>query len=187
MTKAPNDFTINGLANECGLDRRTVSRLLAGVDPIRKGGREYYRVRQVVDAIRGGGVRAQEAERTRLYTLQADHEELRIAEKVGKLIPAEMVEEKWTEIVGAARAKLLALPTKIAQVALAARSLREIEEKVRIEVTAALENLSGNTKPARKKRARRVASASGVKGKRVGATRKVSQSGSKRRGGKVAK
>ena len=53
------------------------------------------------------------AERARLAAAQAERTELEVAQLKGELIPAGVILENWEPIVGAARAKVLAIPTKI--------------------------------------------------------------------------
>lgn len=50
--------------------------------------------------------------RARLAIAQAERAELEVAEKTGELIPADVILANWQPIVGAARAKILAIPTK---------------------------------------------------------------------------
>jgi phage terminase Nu1 subunit (DNA packaging protein) len=80
-------------------------------------------------------------EKTRLVRAQADHEELKVRERRGELISVGLVESEWTDMVSAMRAKLLSLPVRVAQVAISAQSIREIEENVRTQIYAALEEL----------------------------------------------
>lgn len=51
-------------------------------------------------------------ERARLAKAQADRVELEVQQLKGELIPAGVILENWEPIVGAARAKILAIPTK---------------------------------------------------------------------------
>ncbi len=52
-------------------------------------------------------------ERARLSAAQANRVELEVATMRGELIPADVILETWEPIVGAMRAKILALPSKI--------------------------------------------------------------------------
>lgn len=63
-----------------------------------------------------GTARDLEAERARLTCAQADKAEIEAAELRGELLPADKVEETWIGIMADLRAKLLALPTKLARV-----------------------------------------------------------------------
>lgn len=83
-----------------------------------------------------------EDERARLTHHQANKTALEERQLEGVLIPAVDVEAAWSDMVLAARAKLLALPGKLATVAVASTTLREIEDAARTEVYAALMELS---------------------------------------------
>jgi len=83
-----------------------------------------------------------EQERTRLTRAQANHEELRVKEKDGSLIQADAVREMMMGKVMSARAKLLGLPSRIAPAAMAANTLREVEDAVRDIIYEALNDLA---------------------------------------------
>jgi phage terminase Nu1 subunit (DNA packaging protein) len=182
----PQEWTIYGLSIETGIDRKTLGRLLENAEPVTKGNRDYYKMRQVCDALRGGGIKAQEQERTRLYRNQADHEELRVAEKSRQLIPVSEVDEVWGEIAIAIKSKLLAMPARIAQVALAASSLREVEEAIRVEIYSALNELSTGNLTKRSEVSGESESAAKVESGSVGGNGKSSKPRKQRRAGEVA-
>jgi phage terminase Nu1 subunit (DNA packaging protein) len=81
------------------------------------------------------------AERARLSHHQANCEELKERQLTGELIPAEEVKADWADMILAFRAKVLALPGKVASVAMAAESVREVEEFVEEELHGALNEL----------------------------------------------
>lgn len=78
------------------------------------------------------------AEKGRLAKNQADHEELRVLEKQGVLVQVDQVERDLTARVLAARAKILAIPQRVAPVAVHSQSIREVEKACRKECEAAL-------------------------------------------------
>lgn len=89
------------------------------------------------------------AERARLSHHQANNEELKEKQLRGELIPASVIGDKVSEMVLAVRARMLALPGKVATKAMAAESLREVEDFVREEIYGALreftsEDLAGS-------------------------------------------
>jgi|GEM_PF-5479496 len=88
-----------------------------------------------------GQVYDYEGERARLTHHQANVASLDEQTKTGKLIPAELVLSTWTNKVSDARAKLLALPTRIAS-ACAGRSAPDIEIESRKIVYEALHELA---------------------------------------------
>ncbi len=144
MALTAQEWTVSGLSVELGLDRRTLGKHLKGVKPIREAGKsKYYYMAQVVQVLRGSSeAGSYEEERTRLTKAQADHEELKVSEYRGDLIPSGVVSQLWGDMVGAMRARLLALPPRLASKAIAATGLREIEDFARTEVYAALTELA---------------------------------------------
>lgn len=87
------------------------------------------------------------AERARLSHHQANCEELKERQLTGELIPAEEVSAQWSDMILAMRAKVLALPGKVANVAMAAETLREVEEFVTEELHEALNELNSEDTP----------------------------------------
>ena len=65
----------------------------------------------------------------------------------GKLIPTDAVQEHWSALVAAARAKFLSLPHKLAPAVVSCETLREVEDEARRIVNEALEELAGNGIP----------------------------------------
>lgn len=52
-------------------------------------------------------------ERTRLIKAQADRAELEAAEKLGELIPVDMVKALWSKVFAACRGEILAIPSYV--------------------------------------------------------------------------
>lgn len=88
----------------------------------------------------GGGDIAEE--KTRLTKAQADKAELEVSELEGQLIPAQLVQDTWTDFVANARAKLLALPSKIAHQVIAMDKYAEAELLIKENVHDALSELA---------------------------------------------
>ena len=65
----------------------------------------------------------------------------------GKLIPISLVEEHWGNLVGAARAKFLSLPQKIAPAVVSCETIAEVEDEARRLVNEALDELAGSGRP----------------------------------------
>lgn len=101
-----------------------------------------------------GQVYDYERERARLTKAQADRTELEAAELRGEMVRAEHVIEAWARMVGAARARLLSLPTKAGPRARAASNDEEAASVIEAEIIEALEELSSDGLPDRT-RARR--------------------------------
>lgn len=95
----------------------------------------------------GGGDIAEE--KTRLTKAQADKAELEVSELEGQLIPAQLVQDTWTDFVANARAKLLALPSKIAHQVIALDKYAEAELLIKENVHDALLELSDNGIPSK--------------------------------------
>jgi phage terminase Nu1 subunit (DNA packaging protein) len=85
---------------------------------------------------------AYEAERARLTHHQANKTALEEQVLAGKLLPADEVEQAWLDMAMAMRAKLLSLPGKLATAAVAATTLREVEQAARAEIYAALNDIA---------------------------------------------
>ena len=81
-------------------------------------------------------------ERARLLKAQADKTELETAILRAEVIPADTVQHVWTQILGSCRARLLALPSRLAATALAAESFDEMESQARDLVDEALNELA---------------------------------------------
>lgn len=81
------------------------------------------------------------AERARLAHHQANIAELQEAATRKTLIPADQVRAKWQDMTAAARARLLALPTRIAS-SCAGKEPADIEREARALVYQALEELA---------------------------------------------
>ncbi len=63
------------------------------------------------------------------------------------MVNAHAVVMTWQNMIAAARAKILAIPVKLAPVLLGAVDLRDIEDKLRAEIHDALDELTGSGLP----------------------------------------
>ena len=86
-------------------------------------------------------------ERAKLTRLQAERATLDLEQQRGKLLPLEMVILAWQGQVANARAKLLALPPKVASQVLGIESYVEIEHTIRDIIYEALDELAGDSVP----------------------------------------
>lgn len=86
-------------------------------------------------------------ERARLVYHQANIEQLKEFEQRGHMVNAHAVVMTWQNMIAAARAKILAIPVKLAPVLLGAVDLRDIEDKLRAEIHDALDELTGSGLP----------------------------------------
>jgi hypothetical protein len=115
------DWSLNSLATELGMDRRTLARRLEGLEPakeVTKGKRteRLYKLAAVIAHVyeRQGESLDLNHERAKLAVLQQEKLQLEISELRGDLVRASAVEGRWQDILATTRAKLLALPSKLA-------------------------------------------------------------------------
>lgn len=147
MSMVSKPMSISALAVLTGRDRRTIAARLAYVQPTAKSGKsDLYPTPAALAAIYMGGDDGSDAldhthESARLKHAQADEKELQVLEQRGELIPAGLVEMRWSDMAMAMRAKMLALPTTVAQ-QVAMRPAKEIESIAKSLVNQALAELS---------------------------------------------
>lgn len=137
--------SISHIASEAGVSTRTVKKRCEGLTQ-QKGPKNSI-VLDTRDAYRAIFEKRDsedldlQQERARLAKEQADKYELENELRRKKQLDADEVQEMMTECAAAVRAKLLPLPVKLARVAQAAESLQEIEQAVKTEIYAALNEL----------------------------------------------
>lgn len=81
-------------------------------------------------------------ERTRLTRHQADKAEMEVQVMAGQLLRAEIVEQVWTAMIMAFRAKILAIPSRLAAPISACQSTRETELLIRDVIEEAMIELA---------------------------------------------
>jgi len=86
-------------------------------------------------------------ERAKLTRLQTEKVKLELEQQRGKLLPLEMVILAWQGQIANARAKLLALPPKVAAQVLGMESYVELEHTIRDIIYEALDELAGDGVP----------------------------------------
>jgi phage terminase Nu1 subunit (DNA packaging protein) len=144
-------WSLNGLAVELCIERRTLAKRLTGLAPAdeRRVGsrleRRWY-LADVVGCLNGHTptdtrVSNLDVERARLAKLQADRIEVELAKTQGELIPVQQVIDAWSARILAFRAKMLALPAKTARVLAALDDFKEIAAVLREEIEEALTEL----------------------------------------------
>jgi len=105
-------FSCNGLADELGVDRRSIKKHLIDeeADHVQKG-IKYYELNRVADLIDDAGSKGNEKQKLECKKLvaQINNIELRNAELGRKLIPSDEVARVWHQHVGKARSVLLGL------------------------------------------------------------------------------
>ena len=86
-------------------------------------------------------------EKTRLTKAQADKAELEVSELEGKLIPAPLVQDTWTDFVANVRAKLLGIPSRLAHQMITTENYAEAEKLLKDSIYDALNELADNGIP----------------------------------------
>ena len=140
---------IRWFAQKTGFHRETVARRLEGLDSKPGAGNsKLYETSEalprlyLVDDDMTPAQRDQ-IERARLNSAKADSEEMRVRRMRGELLPFDETVRAVSEMIAAARAKLLALPSRVAQsLPLEPAIRRQAQEAVRKEVYSALDELS---------------------------------------------
>tara|TARA_B110000091_G_scaffold73069_1_gene80512 strand:- start:55 stop:555 length:501 start_codon:yes stop_codon:yes gene_type:complete len=93
---------------------------------------------------RSGGELNYTQERAKLTKLQAEKVSLELDQQRGSLIPMELAIATWQAHIGNARAKLLALPPKVAGQVIAMDSYLEIEQLVTSLIHETLDELASD-------------------------------------------
>jgi len=91
-------------------------------------------------------------EKTKLTAAQARKAELEVEELEGNLIPAQLVEDTWSDYVSNARAKLLGIPSRVAHQVITVDKYAEAELIIKEQVHEALDELSENGIPEKYRR-----------------------------------
>jgi len=85
--------------------------------------------------------------RARLTRAQADKTELEVSEIRGEVVRTPLIEQHWAMLVSAMRAKLLAMPSRVAASVAAPDRLHEVTDAVRDLVYEALSEIAGDAIP----------------------------------------
>lgn len=139
-------WTLNALAVELARDRRSLARDLDDLEPDAEetdtAGRttRRYRMARVFSHLMGNG--EFDDQRERLAAAQAEKVETENAVRRGELAVMSDVQRVWADHIAAARAKLLAIPAKLAPQITGIHEPNVIAAAVRAEVTAALAELA---------------------------------------------
>ena len=146
-SKVPAGYlTQNKLAEWLSRDRGTIRRIIAdsSLEAKKYGRYEYYRLADVVNAMLEGDRLDLQQERAKLAQRQTERTEIQIDEMKGHLVDAEEVKTAWTNMAAACRAKLLAIPTKMAGEVMALETLQEVQDVLKSQVYEALSELANN-------------------------------------------
>ena len=81
-------------------------------------------------------------ERAKLAKKQTEKTSLQVDQLKGVLVDAEEVKETWSKYISSCRAKLLALPTKLAGEVITVKTLTEAQDVIKMHVNEALTELA---------------------------------------------
>ncbi|MCK5219106.1 hypothetical protein KAR10_06275 [bacterium] len=131
------------LVNMTGKTYRTIKKKIKGLDHVKKkGNRLFFNSTYALPLIYGGESRLDlQQERARLTKKQTEKTEIQIDQLKNELVPADIVAEGWAKLVGAMRAKLLAIPVKAAPLVLAAADQEEVRAVLKKQVHDSLSEL----------------------------------------------
>lgn len=118
----PELWSVNRLACELAMDRRSLARKLEGLEPVesKKTGKGVDRLFRLADVIAhladpgGDGALDLAQERAKLAKLQQQKLELELAEVRGEICRVPVVVAYWQAMVASMRAVLLQLPSRVA-------------------------------------------------------------------------
>jgi hypothetical protein len=144
-------WTAHSLAEELGVDREALARRLRGLEPqdsqLRSNGRDikYYHLKDVLEFLRTDGNPGDPEQlpaKERLDYYRGCRERDNHRREAGELIPVDEAAEAWSRIVATAKNRLMALPSKLAPVVVAANDLRQAEDLLKREIWKVLEELA---------------------------------------------
>ena len=151
MAKVPS-YPVGTIAKLLDLTERHVRRLVQEGVLIRdEGKRGRYPITNVTLYIRylrerafgqQSGETDLHGEKLRLAKAQADRTEMEVEMLKESVIKADEVVDKWSDLIGNCRAKLLNTPAKIAHLVIAADDYATVEELIKNEIHEALHELS---------------------------------------------
>lgn len=138
--------SLSELSELTGFDRRKVSRRLETLKPTKRGRSHLYDSPQALRLLYGDsaadGKLDPQQERAALDRARRESVEADNKKKAGELIHVEEVTAEWVKLLGIFKARLMALPMRLAPELLAASDLRTTENIVKSGIVEALEELS---------------------------------------------
>ena|GEM_PF-637976 len=146
-------FNRSQIAEAFGVELTSVDKWRRSGCPSTKNGKSVeFTVRQVSDWLRtrdmeSSGVLDLSQERAKLTKLQAEKATLELEQQCGTLLPLEMVIVAWQGQIANAKARLLALPPKVASQVLGMESYVEVEHVIKDIIYEALDELAGDDVP----------------------------------------
>ena len=121
-------ITISELSELTDLDRRTVQRRVAALQPITKDGRrEFYDSGAAIAALFDENSNPQK-EKARLDRLRADMVEQQLAISRGELIREDELILAWTKVGVEIKTRLLSIPTKAAPMLIGLKGMPQVKD-----------------------------------------------------------
>ena len=179
------------LSQLTGIDRKTIQKRCEGLET-KPGPKQAktYNSEQALQAIYlgDGNFQSSSKEQARLHHFRANIEELREAQMRGELMPMSEVVGAVSSMIAEAKAKLLSLPSRVAQsLPVEPEVRRQAQDMIQTEVFSSLDELSEYRLPGAPGVDSDLESAAEDDGQRVGGRKEVSKPRGKRGAGKVAK
>lgn len=139
--------SISELAALTGMGRGTVKNRLALLTPTKEGTALLYESKEALPLLYRVGT-DQEALNPQVERVLLDRErrrslELANAKTTGDLLPREEVAKAWSDQIAIAKARLLALPGRMAPAVLRLKDMRSVEKTLRDGIYTILEELAG--------------------------------------------
>lgn len=144
---------MTGLATETRLDRRTIAKRLESVTPVRIEGKvRYYRGVDAFPALYAGksaSADSQDEAERRKTNAEADIAEMKAGQMRGDLISVDAFGPVIERAIAAARARLLAVPSKLAPIVRpeAPDEARHLLHSAMLEVLAELQSMLDDEEP----------------------------------------
>ena len=148
MSMTPQLWSISALAVELGMDRRTIAKRIAHVKAAGEtaAGKQYRLadvIRAMTDAAAADKAPADyEDAKTRKMTADAVLAEIEVAKARGEVVEIDTMAAAVSEQYATVRARLLALPSKMAPLVVTAKDPTEARDMLERAVVEALEELT---------------------------------------------
>jgi hypothetical protein len=147
MAMSRKTWSIYAAHIELGVSRQYLGKIAADVKPAGEGSRgPTYWLKDLIAALYGRDDLNATEEKAKLDKVKREREELKLAQDRKELLPASEVEEDWSKQVMNVRARLLALPGKLAPQAAVESDPVEVEKVAKELIYEALTELSEGEK-----------------------------------------
>ena len=138
-------ITVSKIHELTGIDRRTINRRLSPLTPDKQGNvGHFYDSAEALRLVFGVGASDLDPQQEKALLDRTRRELLEIELDVRKqnVIPAEVVESRWSKLIADSRAKLLTLPSRLATKVVGAATHQQAEREARLLIHEALSELA---------------------------------------------